>query len=426
MIRAAPVGGRWPGAGRVTRGRVADGRGRLSWGRDETVGDDRRHYGVARAALALEDGTFFLGDSFGARGTVSGEVCFNTSMTGYQEILTDPSYRGQILTMTAPQIGNYGVNESDVESGTLQMAGFIVREASRIASNFTATGTLDAYLAGAGVVGLSGIDTRALVRRLRIRGAMTGVVSSEVLEPQQLVALARSAPALVGRDLVSEVMPDTERAWSEPLDDWARPLPQPREGGEFPAPPPALSGVRHVVALDYGMKWNIARHLVSAGCRVTVLPGRATAAEVLAQRPDGVFLSNGPGDPEVLGYCVETVRGLVGRVPMFGICLGHQLLALACGAKTFKLKFGHRGANQPVLDLETGKVEITSQNHGFAVDETTLPPELVVTHRNLNDGTIEGVRHRTVPAASVQYHPEAAAGPHDSAYLFDRFRRMMA
>jgi len=381
---------------------------------------------VARAALALEDGTVYFGESFGAPGTVSGEVCFNTSMTGYQEILTDPSYRGQILTMTAPQIGNYGVNPSDVESGGLQMAGFIVREASRITSNFTATDTLGHYLAHAGIVGLAGIDTRALVRRLRIRGAMTGVVSSEVLDAARLVELARSAPALVGRDLVREVMPQSARAWDAPLDEWARPLPQPLEGGGFPPPPAFSAGTKHVVALDYGMKWNIARHLASAGCRVTVLPGAATAADVLAHEPDGVFLSNGPGDPEVLGYCVDTVRGLVGRVPLFGICLGHQLLSLACGAKTFKLKFGHRGANQPVMDLETGKVEITSQNHGFAVDESTLPPELVVTHRNLNDGTIEGVRHTQAPAASVQYHPEAAAGPHDSAYLFGRFRQMMA
>jgi len=379
---------------------------------------------VARAALALEDGTVYFGESFGAPGTVSGEVCFNTSMTGYQEILTDPSYRGQILTMTAPQIGNYGVNPADVESGKLQMAGFVVREASRIASNFTATGTLGDYLAEAGVVGLAGIDTRALVRRLRIRGAMTGVLSSEVLDEAKLVEMARQAPPLVGRDLVREVMPTEEREWTEPLDEWAEPLSQPTEGGVFPTPPAFAAG-KHVVALDYGMKWNIARHLASTGCRLTVLPGKTTAAEVLAHQPDGVFLSNGPGDPEALGYCVDTVRELVGKVPMFGICLGHQLLALACGAKTFKLTFGHRGANQPVMDLATGTVEITSQNHGFAVDEASLPPELEVTHRNLNDGTIEGLRHKTANAASVQYHPEAAAGPHDSAYLFGRFRQML-
>jgi carbamoyl-phosphate synthase small subunit len=380
---------------------------------------------VARAALALEDGTVYFGESFGATGTVSGEVCFNTSMTGYQEILTDPSYRGQILTMTAPQIGNYGVNHADVESGKLQMAGFVVREASRVASNFTAEGTLGDYLAKAGVVGIAGIDTRALVRRLRIRGAMTGVLSSEVLDEAKLVAMAKAAPQLVGHDFVREVMPERQSEWTECLDAWGEPLPQPTVGGDYPGKP-SFAGEKHVVALDYGMKWNIARHLASTGCRVTVLPGKATAAEVLALGPDGVFLSNGPGDPEVLDYCVATVRDLVGKVPIFGICLGHQLLSLACGAKTFKLKFGHRGANQPVMDLETGKVEITSQNHGFAVDEATLPPELVVTHRNLNDGTIEGVRHKTANAASVQYHPEAAAGPHDSAYLFDRFRAMMA
>jgi len=380
---------------------------------------------VAHAALALEDGTVYVGEAFGGRGTASGEVCFNTSMTGYQEILTDPSYRGQILCMTAPQIGNYGVNPADVESAGVQMAGFVVREASRIASNFTSTGTLSDYLAAAGTIGLTGIDTRALVRRLRIRGAMTGVISTEIVAPAELVAAARSSPALVGRDLVAEVMPQARSEWTEALSADARPLVQPLAGGIMPEAP-AKGALKHVVALDYGMKWNIARHLADSGCLVTVMPGRATAAEVLALAPDGVFLSNGPGDPEALGYCVETVRGLVGRVPIFGICLGHQLLALACGGKTFKLKFGHRGANQPVLDRLHDRVEITSQNHGFAVDEATLPAELEVTHVNLNDGTVEGLRHRSLPAFSVQYHPEAAAGPHDAAHLFRRFHELMA
>jgi len=369
------------------------------------------------AKLALEDGTVYSGHSFGATCEVDGEVCFNTSMTGYQEILTDPSYRGQIVTMTYPEIGNYGINQEDLESERPHLAGFVVRENSRRDSNFRSQGRLHDYLVQWNIPGIEGIDTRALVRRLRIRGAMNGVLSSTDLDDASLVAKAKASQGLVGRDLVREVVPGGARQWEEPLSPWAEFRPEEgfATGGDRP----------HVVALDYGMKWNIARHLHNLGCRVTVLPGTATTAEVLAQKPDGVFLSNGPGDPEPLTYAIETIQGLLGKQPIFGICLGHQLLSLACGAETFKLKFGHRGANQPVMNLDQQTVEITSQNHGFAVREETLPTELEVTHRNLNDQTIEGVRHTKYPAFSVQYHPEASAGPHDSNYLFGEFRKLI-
>lgn len=369
------------------------------------------------AKLALEDGTVYTGISFGATGEVEGEVCFNTSMTGYQEILTDPSYRGQIVTMTYPEIGNYGVNSEDVESSKPHLAGFAVRQVSRRTSNFRAQGSLDEYLKQHGIVGIAGIDTRTLVRRLRSQGAMKGVLSSIDLDDASLVRKARASPGLVGRDLVREVVPSEVRVWEQGLSPWAVLGEAPVI--DWPGRPP------HVVALDYGMKWNIARHLAQLGCRVTILPGTSSAEQVLAHQPDGVFLSNGPGDPEPLTYAIEAIRGVLGKVPVFGICLGHQLLSLACGARTFKLKFGHRGANQPVMNLLKGTVEITCQNHGFAVDEATLPPELEVTHRNLNDQTIEGVRHRDVPAFSVQYHPEASAGPHDSHYLFRQFAELL-
>lgn len=367
------------------------------------------------AKLALEDGTVYPGLSFGAAGEVEGEVCFNTSMTGYQEILTDPSYRGQIVTMTYPEIGNYGVNAEDVESGRPWLSGFVVRERSRVASNFRSDDSLPSYLQKHGVVAVSDIDTRALVRRLRSHGSMKGVLSTVDLDDASLVQKARASHGLVGRDLVREVVPAGPVEWTQPLSAWAKFSPETAASGE----------PLHVVALDYGMKWNIGRHLADMGCRVTVLPGTASADDILRHNPDGVFLSNGPGDPEPLEYAIGAIRGVLGKKPVFGICLGHQLLSLACGAKTFKLKFGHRGANQPVMNHETGRVEITSQNHGFAVDESNLPAELEVTHRNLNDDTIEGVRHRSLPAFSVQYHPEASAGPHDSGYLFGKFRELM-
>ena len=372
--------------------------------------------------LALADGTVYTGTAFGADGETFGEVVFNTSMTGYQEILTDPSYNGQIVTMTFPLIGNYGVNEEDVESGGLAIKGFVVRELCREPSNFRSGCTLDDYLKEHNIIGLEGIDTRALVRRIRVEGAMTGVISTVDLDDASLVAKAQSAPGLVGRDLVEEVTPAQPSHWTEPLGELVHHPSTPRawDGAADDADAP------HVVAIDYGMKWNIPRHLSDMGCKVTVVPGTSSADDVLAHDPDGVFLSNGPGDPEPLTYAIETIQNLIGQKPIFGICLGQQLLGLALGGKTFKLKFGHRGANQPVLNKQTGDVEITSQNHGFAVDADSLPDDVEVTHINLNDQTVEGIRHRVHPVFGVQYHPEASAGPHDSHYLFGEFRRMMA
>ena len=365
------------------------------------------------AKLALEDGTVYTGRAFGAPAETAGEVVFNTAMAGYQEVLTDPSYRGQIVTMTYPLIGNTGTTAEDAESRGVQVAGLVVRELTRVPSSYRNHRNLDGYLRDAGVVGIEGIDTRALVRHTRARGAMRGVLSALDPDDASLVAKAAASPGMAGRDLVREVVPAAGFAWADGFGPLAEHV--------IPHRPPT----KHVVALDYGMKWNILRCLTQSGCRVTVVPGTATAAEVLDYQPDGVFLSNGPGDPAAVGYAVETVKGLLGRTPVFGICLGHQLLALAVGAKTFKLPFGHRGANHPVLDARTGKVEITTQNHGFAVDPATLPDAVEVTHRSLNDQTVEGLRLRDGSAFSVQYHPEAAAGPHDSSYLFAEFRAAM-
>ncbi len=366
------------------------------------------------AWLVLRDGRTFRGTPLGARGETSGEVIFNTAMTGYQEILTDPSYRGQIVAMTYPMIGNYGVNEEDVESRKPWVNGFIVKECSPVASNFRAGENLDDYLRRHGIVGIQGIDTRALTRHLRDHGAQDGIISSGASTPADLAARARALPGLVGRDLVAEVTVDAPYGWSE--GGWEL------SHGYVAPPAPRLK----VIAYDCGIKFNILRQLRMAGCDVTVVPARTPAEAVLEMRPDGVFLSNGPGDPEGVPYLIESVRRLLGRLPIFGICLGHQILGLAGGGSTYKLKFGHHGANHPVKDLATGKVEITAQNHGFAVEpESAARHGWDPSHVNLNDGTCEGLRHREWPAFSVQYHPEASPGPHDANYLFQRFTALM-
>ena len=363
------------------------------------------------AKLALEDGTVFTGRSFGASGERVGEVVFNTALSGYQEILTDPSYKGQIVTMTCPHIGNYGVNEEDVESAKPWVEGFVSREFSSTPSNHRSTQTLDAYLKKHGIVAIDDIDTRALTRRLRIAGAMNGVLSTVDLDDASLVAKAKNAPSMAGLDLVKEVTSREAKPWRE-----------------FVGAGPGGKKGRHKVALfDCGAKWNIVRLLAESGCDVTVYPASTPAEVVLKEKPDGVFLSNGPGDPAVVTYLIDTMKKILKKdIPTFGICLGHQILGLALGAKTYKLKFGHHGANHPVKRTETGQVEITSQNHGFAVDEKSLPGTgIEITHVNLNDGTIEGFKHKSMPAFCVQYHPEAAPGPHDSRYLFEHFTKLM-
>jgi len=372
------------------------------------------------ARLALEDGSIFRGSAFGdtTPRTIDGEVCFNTSLTGYQEILTDPSYAGQIVTMTYTQIGNYGINDDDVESRRIFVRGFVVRERSNIVSNFRSQTTLSDWLQAHGVLGIEGIDTRALTRKLRVDGAMRGMLSSDTeATDEQLVEAARQAPGVVGINLVESVSIDEPMQWSQKLGRWA-----PFQGHWNQEGEQAFN----VVALDCGAKLNILRNLADAGCHVTVLPWNASPQQVREHKPDGLFVSNGPGDPAAVEQTVETLKQLKGEMPTFGICLGHQLLSRAMGAKTFKLKFGHRGGNQPVQNLGTQKVEITSQNHGFAVDADSLA-ELggEPTHINLNDRTLEGFRHTAEPIFAVQYHPEASPGPHDARYLFDCFIEMM-
>jgi len=354
-----------------------------------------------KAKVALEDGEIFEGFSFGAYGERYGEVVFNTSMTGYQEILTDPSYKGQIVTMTYPLIGNYGVNTEDVESRRPFVEGFIVKECSRIASNWRSKKTLGEYLKENGIIGIEGVDTRALTKHIRLAGAMKAVISTDDMNDKSLVKKAKNSPGLIGRDLVKDVT-------SGGIKDWNK------------------EGKYKVVVLDCGTKFNILRELERSGCRVIVAAADTAAEDILNMKPDGVVLSNGPGDPAAVTYVIDTVRKLIGKVPIFGICLGQQMLGLALGGKTYKLKFGHHGANHPVKDTENGKISITAQNHGFCVDINSLNlKDIEVTHINLNDNTLEGMRHKNLPIFSVQFHPEASPGPHDARYLFDSFIEMI-
>lgn len=382
-----------------------------------------------KAVLALEDGSVFHGAGFGARASACGEVCFNTSMTGYQEILTDPSYKGQIVSMTYPLIGNYGVNLQDIESWRPHVAGFVIRELSPVVSNWRADYSLAEYLETNGIPGIQGIDTRALTKKLRVRGALNGFISTEDVSDAEALSRARDWPGLLGVDYVKQVTHPEAFDWDVKDEQSAGfKLVRGTVGGDarvMREPLPAAD--IPIVAYDYGMKYNILRRLRQHGFKVRVVPATTPAQEALKTKPAGVFLSNGPGDPSALGYAVQAVHDLVQTgVPIFGICLGHQVLGQAFGGKTFKLKFGHRGANQPVKDLESGKVEITSQNHGFAVDPKSLPSEIAVDRINLNDQTVEGMRHKRLPIFCVQYHPEASPGPHDSTPLFGQFRQLIA
>jgi len=370
-----------------------------------------------KALIALEDGTLFEGRSFTGSGEAIGEIVFNTSMSGYQEILTDPSYTGQIVTMTYPLIGNYGVNKEDMESASVHPKAFLIKEYSGYPSNYRSEQTLSEFLKEYGVLGVEGFDTRALVRHIRTKGAMKGIISTIDLDPRSLVTRARESAGVVGQDMVSKVTCKEPYGWAE---NGVVP------GTDFTTAQTGIENPLKIVAFDFGIKYNQSRIFTEKGCQVQVVPASTSAETVLAMNPDGIFLSNGPGDPEGVPEVVETIRALLGKKPMFGICLGHQILGLAYGGSTFKLKFGHRGGNQPVKDLSTGKVEITSQNHGFCVDMDSLNlDEVELTHVNLNDGSVEGMRHKKYPSFSVQYHPEHAPGPHDAMYLFDRFIAMM-
>ncbi|MEN8199527.1 MAG: glutamine-hydrolyzing carbamoyl-phosphate synthase small subunit [Thermodesulfobacteriota bacterium] len=370
-----------------------------------------------KALIGLEDGTIFEGRSFTGSGEAVGEIVFNTSMSGYQEVLTDPSYTGQIVTMTYPLIGNYGVNSEDMESASVHPRAFLVKEYNPFPSNFRSEQNLAQFLKEYNVLGVEGFDTRALVRHIRTEGAMKGVVSTEDLDPDSLVERARAWSGLVGQDMVSRVSCGEPYGWADN---------QPVVGSNFATSQAGMENPLKIVAFDFGLKYNQARIFTDKGCQVQVVPASTDADTVLAMNPDGIFLSNGPGDPEGVPGVVDTVRALLGKKPMFGICLGHQIMGLAYGGKTYKLKFGHRGGNQPVKDLASGRVEITSQNHGFCVDMDSLNgDEVELTHINLNDNSVEGMRHKKYPAFSVQYHPEHAPGPHDAMYLFDRFIDLM-
>ena len=369
-----------------------------------------------KAMLTLADGRVFSGWSIGATGEALGEVVFNTSLMGYQEVMTDPSYRGQIVTMTYPLIGNYGLNSEDVEARRIFLAGFVVREDCPAPSNWRSRSSLHQYLLRHNIVGIAGLDTRALTRHLREEGAQTGIISTLDLDMKSLARRAAEYPTLDGRDLVKEVTCSESYRWTETT--WSlNPADRPAAGQK--------GGRYFVVAYDYGIKHNILRNLVRAGCRVEIVPASTPASDVLARNPDGIFLSNGPGDPACVDYAIAETKKLLGRKPIFGICLGHQILCLALGGKTYKLKYGHHGGNQPVMDLTTQKVEITAQNHGYAVDIDSMGGDVVCTHLNLNDQTVEGMSHRQLPVFSVQYHPEASPGPHDAGYLFARFVELM-